>query len=268
MREKDIPVDVVEMKLSEELNSLHWEPKGNKFAIIVTENSNSYVYFYEVQPNSFASAATAGVKVLKHFEAKGVNVVKWSPKGRICVLGGIRGFTGDLQFWDVDELTLMASGEHYNCTDIEWDPTGRYVVSYVSCWHVMNDHGLTMWSLTGLELAKQNIIGLKQFVWRPRPKTLLTLAEQKKIRKKLKEYSKEFDEEDAALSNKASTEVQEKRRAQLMAYKEFITKFDGMKMKEADLRVALYGFDPYDISNKGEDLFLEEIIEVVEEIVE
>ena len=100
MREKDIPVDVVEMKVSEELTSLYWEPKGNKFAIIATENSNSFVYFYEVEKNSATSATAAAVKVLKHFEAKGVNVVKWSPKGRVCVLGGIRGFTGDLQFWD------------------------------------------------------------------------------------------------------------------------------------------------------------------------
>jgi translation initiation factor 3 subunit B len=119
-----------------------------------------------------------------------------------------------------------------------------------------------------VELAKQNISGLKQFLWRPRPKTLLTVVEQKKIKKKLKEYSKEFDEEDALLSNKASTEVQEKRRAQLIAYKEFITKFDQLKAKEADVRVGLFGFDPYNMSNEGEELLIEEIINIIEEIVE
>ena len=170
----------------------------------------------------------------------------------------------------VDELTLMASGEHYNCTDIEWDPTGRYVVSYVSSWHVVNDNGLTVWTLTGQELAKQNISGLKQFVWRPRPKTLLSSAEQKKIKKNLKDYSKEFEEEDAALSNKASTEVQEKRRAQLTAYKSLIAKFDSLKEMEAEKRISLYGFDPYvwDNEEDAEEQVIEEIVEVVEEIVD
>lgn len=264
MREKDVPVDVIEMKVSEELVSLHWEPKGNKFSVISTENSNNLVCFYEVQQNTVGSSSTAGVKILKQIEAKGINVVKWSPKGKICVLAGIRGFTGDLQFWDVDDLTMMSSGEHYSCTDVEWDPTGRYVVSFVSAWHVQNDNGLMMWTLTGQELAKQNIIGLKQFVWRPRPATLLPLSAQKKIKKNLKNYSKEFDEEDAAQSNKASTEVQEKRKSQLMDYKAFIGKFDELKEKEKDARIKIFGFDPY----ARDEGFFEEMVEVVELIEE
>jgi translation initiation factor 3 subunit B len=38
----------------------------------------------------------------------------------------------------------------------------------------------------------------KQFIWRPRPRTLLTKEQQRRIRKNLKEYSWTFDEEDAA----------------------------------------------------------------------
>jgi translation initiation factor 3 subunit B len=37
----------------------------------------------------------------------------------------------------------------------------------------------------------------KQFIWRPRPRTLLTKEKQRQIRKNLKEYSKTFDEDDA-----------------------------------------------------------------------
>ena len=32
-------------------------------------------------------------------------------------------------------LMLMNTHEHYGLTDIEWDPTGRYVVSAASVWH-------------------------------------------------------------------------------------------------------------------------------------
>jgi translation initiation factor 3 subunit B len=29
----------------------------------------------------------------------------------------------------VDELETMSTGEHFMCTDIEWDPTGGYIFS-------------------------------------------------------------------------------------------------------------------------------------------
>jgi translation initiation factor 3 subunit B len=246
MREKDIPVDVVELKASEELVSLSFEPKGNKFVTIVNENANAFVSFYEVQPSNVATSGTAAVKVLNHFEAKGINSIKWSPKGRFCLLFGGRSSSGELQFWDVDDLTLLSTQEHYNCTDLEWDPTGRYVVSYVSAWHAQTDNGLTVWTVAGHELAKQNIAGLKQFLWRPRPKTILPLAVQKKIKKNLKVYAKEFEEEDLIMSNKASTEVQDKRRSQISAYKALMAKFEKMKGAEKEERVKLYGFDPYE----------------------
>jgi translation initiation factor 3 subunit B len=35
-------------------------------------------------------------------------------------------------------------------------------------------------------------------LWRPRPRTLLTKEQQRQIRKSLREYSRTFDEEDAA----------------------------------------------------------------------
>lgn len=37
----------------------------------------------------------------------------------------------------------MASGEHYKATNVEWDPTGRFVVSSVSAWnHKVNNYFL------------------------------------------------------------------------------------------------------------------------------
>jgi translation initiation factor 3 subunit B len=44
-------------------------------------------------------------------------------------------------------------------------------------------------------------------LWRPRPATLLGKDEQKKIRKNLREYSKRFDEEDAAEESNVSAEL-------------------------------------------------------------
>ena len=35
---------------------------------------------------------------------------------------------GVLEFIDTSDFTTMNSGEHFMATDIEWDPTGRYVL--------------------------------------------------------------------------------------------------------------------------------------------
>lgn len=269
MREKDIPVDVVELKVSEDMQNVFWEPKGNRFALLINDNNVPFVYFYEVQRANALLVSSASCKVLKHFEAKGINQVIWSPKGRFCVLGGISGLSGDLQFWDVQELTLLATAEHYSCTDVEWDPTGRYVVTSVSSLRVRNDAGFVIWTLTGQELLKQNIANFKQFSWRPRPKTLLSEDEQSNIKKNLKEYSREFDEEDARETNKASFEVKQKRLELWQEYKTLLKEFKETAIAERKERIAIFGFDPQDVeeTHNLQDTF-EELIEVVEEFVD
>lgn len=41
---------------------------------------------------------------------------------------------GALAFVDTSDCTLMNIAEHYMASDVEWDPTGRYVVTSVSSW--------------------------------------------------------------------------------------------------------------------------------------
>ena len=43
-------------------------------------------------------------------------------------------FNGILEFVDTADMTVMAQTEHFMATDVEWDPTGRYVVTGVSWW--------------------------------------------------------------------------------------------------------------------------------------
>ncbi len=58
----------------------------------------------------------------------------WSPAGQYIVLAECRE-VGALEFIDTTDFSTMASGEHYKATNVEWDPTGRYVVSSVSAWN-------------------------------------------------------------------------------------------------------------------------------------
>lgn len=48
---------------------------------------------------------------------------------------------GALAFVDTSDCTIMYIAEHYMASDVEWDPTGRYVVTSVSWWsHKVNWH--------------------------------------------------------------------------------------------------------------------------------
>ena len=69
------------------------------------------------------------------------------------------------------------------------------------------ENGYAIWDFRGQELEKHILDRFKQFLWRPRPRTLLTKEQQRQIRKNLKEYSRVFDEEDAAEESNVSAEL-------------------------------------------------------------
>lgn len=69
------------------------------------------------------------------------------------------------------------------------------------------ENGYAIWDFRGQEIRKHIQDRFKQFLWRPRPRTLLTKDQQRKIRKNLKEYSRTFDEEDAAEESNVSAEL-------------------------------------------------------------
>ena len=42
---------------------------------------------------------------------------------------------GQLIFVDASDMSIMSKQEQPDLSDIEWDPTGRYVTSYVNLWN-------------------------------------------------------------------------------------------------------------------------------------
>jgi len=81
-------------------------------------------------------------------------------------------------------------------TDVSWDPTGRYFVTFVSYWKERLENGYIMWSLTGQKLHHEAKTKFCQFIWRPRPPTLLSKEEEAEIEKNLKKYSESYKKED------------------------------------------------------------------------
>lgn len=201
MREKDIPVDSVEIK--DNIMAFAWEPIGHKFAIIHGEQSSANVSFYEVKKGQKPA-------LVKKMEKKICTHLFWSPQGQFIVLANLS--LAAFEFVDTqNEYMVMNTVEHYRASELEWDPTGRYVVSGVSAYKVKEDNGYNIWSFQGRCLKRVLLKNFLQFLWRPRPATLLPEAQQKEIRKSLKKYYAQFESKDRMRMSRASKELLEKR---------------------------------------------------------
>ena len=103
MREKDIPVDSVEIK--ETIVSFSWEPVGDKFAIIHGEGSGgSSVSFYEAKKGQKMS-------LVQKMERKAATHLFWSPRGGFVVLANCT--SGVFEFVDTHDFTIMGTGDHH-----------------------------------------------------------------------------------------------------------------------------------------------------------
>lgn len=69
------------------------------------------------------------------------------------------------------------------------------------------ESGYALWDFKGAELQKHNQDKFKQLLWRPRPPTLLTKEDQRRIKKNLRDYSRQFEEADELEESNVSAEL-------------------------------------------------------------
>jgi len=170
----------------------------------------------------------------------------------------------------------MNTADHYGVTDIEWDPSGRYVATSASVWKHRMENGYHLYSFSGQLLREEPLEQFKQFTWRPRPERLLTKEEMKNVRKNLREYSRQFDEADNAKKSSADKAVIEARRNQLEEWLAWRSRVQEELLEErrdlglpdiSDEQRALVIDEDEDQSKVVEEIF-EEILEETEEIIE
>jgi len=250
MAEKQIPVDTV--KIEETVHAFSWEPIGSKFAVIHGGAQSLNVSFYGLKKGQ-------GPEMLKKYERKTANHIFWSPTGQFVILAGLRAMNGVLEFIDTSDFTSMGSGEHFMCTDIEWDPTGRYVATGVSYWAHKVDNAYWLWNFQGKILKRSNVEKFCQLVWRPRPPSLLSKEQQKDVRKNLKKYTDQFNAKDKMRQNKASKELVDKRRALADAFNDWRRDAVAAYEEKREERLALRG--GVDTDKPEGDGFEEETVE-------
>lgn len=135
------------------------------------------------------------------------------------------------------------------------------------------ENGYHIYDFKGEMLREEPVEKFKQWSWRPRPPTLLTKDEQKQIRKNLREYSRQFEEEDAQRITGANQEIIELRRDK---FREWLNFRDSTQEDIAEEREALgLPDDPAEELIKAKTIELgaaddeEQVIEeIVEEVIE
>jgi translation initiation factor 3 subunit B len=155
VREKGVPVEVVD-SIKDTVINFAWEPKGSRFVLITTGEvlaqtavpPKTSVSFFATE--KIKGGSVGNFKHVRTVEKKNSNAIYWSPKGRFVIVATLQSQQSfDLDFWDLSfekakddkddkekdlnaNLQLMNTVEHYGVTDIEWDPTGRYVATVAS----------------------------------------------------------------------------------------------------------------------------------------
>jgi len=239
-------------KIEETVHAFSWEPVGSKFGVIHGDSQSLNVSFYGLKKGTEP-------EILKKYERKTANHIFWAPTGQFVVLAGLRSMNGVLEFVDTSDFTSMGTGEHFMCTDVEWDPTGRYVMTGVSWWGHKVDNAYWMWNFQGRILKRATVDKFCQLTWRPRPPTLLTREQQKEVKRNLKKYSDQFIAKDKMRLSKASKELVAKRQSMMEQYTAWRARkteeFEESRAKRLELRG---GVDPDDHTGEA---FEEETVE-------
>lgn len=122
IKERDIPIEVLELdNKNDKIIAFAWEPKGHRFAVIHGDGPKLDISFYCMR----TANNTSRVSKITTLKSKEANALYWCPGGHFILLAGLKGFSGQLEFYNVDELETMATRDHFMVTDITWDPTGR-----------------------------------------------------------------------------------------------------------------------------------------------
>ncbi|KAJ8751673.1 hypothetical protein K2173_025835 [Erythroxylum novogranatense] len=229
IKERDILIEVLELdNKNDKIVAFPWEPKGQRFAIIHGDSPRSDVSFYSMKTAHNSQQA---------------NALFWSPAGHFIVLTGLKGFNGQLEFYNVDELETMAMAEHFMAGNSF--VASMHVVTSVTSVHHEMENGFNVWSFNGNLLYRILKNQFFLFLWLPRLPSFLGPEKEEEIHRR------------------------EKRRALTDEWDKWISKCKRLHEEEKLERQKLRDGDASDEEEEYEakEIEVEEIVDMSEEVV-
>ena len=158
--------------------------------------------------------------------------------------------------------------------------TSRETVFVLRAWNAFSsvltifptqiENGYAIWDFRGQEIEKRLLDRFKQFLWRPRPPSLLTKEEKRAIRKNLREYSRAFEDADAAEETTVSAELVAQRKRSVDEWNAWRVRV-AEELAEARRGGERRGEQPKRKQEEDKEeieVWIDEVIEQIEEVVE
>jgi translation initiation factor 3 subunit B len=216
-----VPVEMLSMQ--DRVVAFAWEPNGDRFAIV---HGESNVVFTVTLYTMCGGKGRNELTELWSLPGKKTNRLYWSPKGNYVVMAGLGdGLNGVLEFWDMNNKQCMMEQEHFKCTNVEWDPSGRTVCTSVcqpiesAYYKFQMDNGYNIYSFQGNLLVKDSREKLYQFLWRPRPPCFLDAEAQREVVRNLRKYERRFQEGDRAVMRAEAAAKEAEKTAELTDFR-------------------------------------------------
>lgn len=234
IREKNIPVDIVEVKDS--VRGFYWETKGHRFSVLTSDDAGH-------RPKMFIWALSKGkCENICAFDlpSNSFNNFFWAPEGHYFVCAAIGH--GDLLYGGVtpdNKLEILHKDEHFMLTDVHWDPSSRYVITAVTqpfhnelgAFKYSMEAGYAICTFQGRVIYRQQKEQLWQIAWRPHPPCLLSEKRQDEIRKDLKKFSKKYDALDEQAKEAARFAFRRERESKNSWFREVLDRLDTYKQE-------------------------------------
>lgn len=273
IREKNIPVDIVEVK--DTVRGFYWETKGSRFSVLTTDDAGHRprLFIYGLTKEKCENIAAFDLP------SNSFNNFFWAPEGQYFVVVAIG--QGDLLFGGLTEhnkLEILHKDEHFMLTDVSWDPSSRFVITAVTQpmqneiggFKYSMEAGYAIWTFQGRVLYRQQKEKLWQISWRPHPPSMLTSARAADVRKDIKKYSKRYDALDEQAKESARNAFKRERDGKNNAFQAVMDRLDNHKYD----RYEENGWDDARSNHlatqdwKPKEDVIEEEIEVTEEKIQ
>ncbi|KAF2073582.1 hypothetical protein CYY_005099 [Polysphondylium violaceum] len=252
--EPNVPVESFEIPY--QIKAFAWEPRGKRICIIHGEHKIAMnVTFFEVGKHK--------IEQTSKLENRKLNTIFWSPRGTFILLANLND-TGELEFYNAADGETLSTQEHLQCTGIDWNPSGRFVTTFVSQWKVNTDTGYNIWSFAGEPIYSVLRDRFYQFNWRPRPKFMLSTKEMNIIKTNYKKYQEKFDEMDGL--EIAESNAQEERRLQglMDEFLSYLQRGEAEYQATAPERERLGAYEDIDKRDEYQSVeIVEDIIDIV-----